>query len=236
MSFLGCGPSNAEKNLQSSSSNFATQLQSNYSQLFGQQQGVMSAINKSISPTLAAGPSQNGFSPQENANLTTQAINSSGAASRAAQQSIANYGAGQGSGGSSGLTSGITKQLQASAASQAAGNLTNQTTQIGLANEAQGNANYRTALGASEALAQGYSPNASASGAIGENQASFQQADTIQQQQQQEAQAIAGAVGSIGMAAFTGGASLAASPAGASQPGAFASGFAGSLFGGGSNG
>lgn len=236
MSFLGCGPSKAEKQLQASSHDFANLLQSNYTKLFGQQQGVMSAINKSISPTLAAGPSQNGFSPQENANLTTQAINSSAAAARATQQATANFGAGQGAGGSSGLTSGITRQLQESAASQAEGNLVNQTTQIGLANEAQGNANYRTALGASEALAQGYSPNQAQGGAISENSASFDQAKTIQEQQQQEAQAIAGTAMALGTAGVAGGASLAASPAGASQPGAFMSGFAGSLFGGGSNG
>ena len=180
-------------------------LQGNYGTLFGNQLGVLNSINKSLSPVLAAGPEQQGFSGPELAARNTAAINNAGAASRNAQQSVANFGAGQGGGSSSGLISGVQKQLQGAVASQSAGQLASAQNQITNENYAQGNQNYWRAQAGMDQLAAGYSPNAAQSGAISENQNSFGEAKTIQDQKLQEAQAIAGGItslagGALGMA------------------------------------
>jgi hypothetical protein len=192
-----CGPTNQEKQLQGQSQSFATMLQGNYGTLFGQQQGVLNSINRSLSPILAAGPSQRGFSAEENAALNTQAINSAGAASRNAQQATANFGAGQGGGSGTGLISGVQKQLQSAVASQSANQLASAQDQITQADYTQGNQNYWRAQGGLNTLAEGYSPNSAQGGAINSNQNSFGEAKTIQDQKLQEAQAIAGGVTSL---------------------------------------
>jgi hypothetical protein len=223
-----CGPSSQEKLLSGQSANFASILQGNYGTLFGNQSAVLAAINKSLSPILAAGPSQQGFSAGERAALNTQAINSAGAASRNAQQAAANFGAGQGGGGTSGLQSGIQKQIQGSIASASAGQLATAQNQITQADYNQGTQNYWRAAGGMQSLAEGYSPNAAQGGAISENQAAFGQAQTITEQQNQKEQAIAGGIVGLATSALTFGAGglagMGASAAGASQPGAFLSG------------
>jgi hypothetical protein len=187
-----CGPSSQETALQSSSQTFASALQSNYGTMFGQQQAVLKAINGSLAPTLAAGPSQNGFSGAEKSALETKAINAAGGANTAAQQAARTYGAGQGGGAGSGLTSGITQQIQSQIGSSAANALAGQEGNIELADEQQGNANYNTALGGMQQLSQGYNPSGSMSGAIGENQNSFGQASQITTENNQMGQDIAG--------------------------------------------
>jgi hypothetical protein len=189
-----CGPSSSEKSLQASSQNFAGTLQSNYSTLFGDQMDVLGKIKSSLNPTLAAGPSQNGFSGAERSALETKAINAAGGANTAAQQAARTYGAGQGGGAGSGLTSGITKQIQSQIGSGAANALAGQEGNIALEDAQQGNRNYNTALGGMEALSQGYNPNGAQSGAIGENQNAFGQASQITQENNQMGQDIAGGI------------------------------------------
>jgi hypothetical protein len=223
-----CGPSSSEKSLAASSANFASMLQGHYATLFGEQQDVLNAIKRSLSPTLAAGPSQQGFSAEERAAINTQAINAAGAANRAAQQAARTYGAGQGGGGTSGLTSGVTKQIEAAVGGQVASQLAATQSQITQADYAAGRENYWRAQGGMQALAAGYSPTAAQSGAISEGSQAFGEASQITQEQNQKEQAIAGGITSLAMGALTFGAGgltgLAASPAGASQPGAFFSG------------
>jgi hypothetical protein len=192
-----CGPTSSEYSLERQAQNFSSVLQNNYNTLFGQQQGVLSAINRSLSPTLAAGPDQKGFSADELAARNTQAINAAGAANTAAQQAARTYGAGQGGGGTSGVTSGITKQIQSSIGTQVANNLGNAQGQIVNEDYAVGRDNYNRAVGGAMQLAGEYSPNAAQSGTISSNQSAFGEASQIQQQQQQEDQAIAGGITSL---------------------------------------
>jgi hypothetical protein len=197
-----CGPSSSEQSLQSSSAGFSTQLMNNYAKMFSQQQGVLAGLNRSISPIVAAGPSQRGFSSAQTSAMQTAAINNAGAANRNAQQAARTFGAGQGGGGTSGLTSGITKQIEGAIASQQAGNLGTAENNIEQADWATGNQNYFRALGAQEGVAQMYNPSNSASSAISENNASFGQASKITQENNAMGQDIAGfltaAAGSAG--------------------------------------
>lgn len=198
-----CGPSSQEISLQRDSANFSSMLQQNYGTLFGKQLDVLNSINKSLSPVLSAGPNQRGFSSAERAALDTAAINNAGAANRAAQQAARTYGAGQGGGATSGVTSGIDKQIQSAIASQSAEALGSQENKIEQADFATGRENYWRAQGGMDQLAAGYSPNAAASGAINENQASFGQADTIHQQDMEASQMIAGGLTSLAGSALT---------------------------------
>ena len=200
-----CGPSSAEKSVQAQSQSFSNLLQAHYGTLFGQQQGVLNAINRSISPILAAGPNQRGFSAEESAALNTQAINSAGAANRNARQAAANFAAGEGGGGTSGLTSGIQRQINASIASGSANELANAQNQITQADFNQGNANFWRAQGGANALAAGYNPNSAASDTIGEQGQAFSQAHTINQENNQKWQTIAGAVTGLAGGFLTGG-------------------------------
>lgn len=189
-----CGPSAAEKSLQNQLSTFSSLLMQNYSTVFGKQQDVLDAINRSLSPILRAGPSQRGMSGEEVAARQAQLIASTGAASKMAQQAARTFGAGQGGGGTSGVTSGITKQIESAIASQQAGNLGAGLSNLEAANWDIGRENYWRAAGGSQALAAGYNPSAEMSGAIGANQGAFQEAKTIHEQEQEASQMIAGGI------------------------------------------
>jgi len=206
-----CGPTEQEKSLQQSSENFSSLLTSNYNTLFAKQQATLNAIGQSLSPILAAGPNQKGFSADELAARNTQAINAAGAASKSAEQAARTFGAGQGGGGTSGVTSGITKQIESSIGTQVAENLGNTQGNIVGEDYATGRRNYEMALGGEQALAGAESPNAAQGGAISSNQASFGQAKDIQQQQMQEDQMIAGGITSLATNVVAPGASAAIS-------------------------
>jgi hypothetical protein len=187
-----CGPSALEKGEQGNISLFENMLRSNYGELFSEQQGVLNALNQSLSPTVAKGPSQQGFAAPELAALQTQAINNAGAANTAAQQAARTYGAGQGGGGTSGLTSGITKQIQSAIASQEAGTLGTNLNQINMADWQQGNANYNRAIGAMSNLGSMYNPSGAMSGTLQANQAAFGQANQMNQESNAMGRDIAG--------------------------------------------
>lgn len=199
-----CGPTSEEKSLQQSSQNFSSMLQQNYGTLFNKQLDVLNAIGRSLNPILAAGPNQRGMNADELSARNTQAINAAGAASRSAQQAARTFGAGEGGGATSGITSGITKQIESSIGTQVATNLGNVQGDIVAQDYAKGSENYWRAQGGMQTLAAGYSPNAAQSGAISSNESSFGEAKTIQQQQQQKAQMIAGGITSLA-GAVTGG-------------------------------
>lgn len=222
-----CGPSGNEKSLEGQQAQFSQTLQNSYQNLFGEQQGVLQNLNNIYSPIAEAGPSQQGFSPQQLAAENTQAIDTTGQNYASAARAINGQLAGRG--GDSGLESGVDAQLKGNLASTAAGTLSNEQLGITNANYAQGNKNWQDATAGLQALGTQYSPNAAATAGIGANTSAFSESNQIAQQEAQEQQAIGSAIG-VGAEALTGGISggltaLNASPAGASQPGAFTQGF-----------
>lgn len=194
-----CGPSAQEKMIAGQQESLATSLSADFNQRFQNQSDLLSTLNTSLSPIVAAGPEQQGFSAQELAARNTQAINSVGAASRNAQQAAATAGAGQGGGGTSGLESGIQKQINAGIASSGANALANEQNQITSENYATGRSNYKTALTGADALAGKYDPTSFSSGAETGLGSAFKEADTIQQEKGSQIASIIGAVtGGIG--------------------------------------
>lgn len=202
-----CGPSSAEESLQSQLASFSSLLQQNYSTLFGKQQGVLDAINRSLSPILRSGPSQRGMSAEERAARQSQLIAASGAANRMAQQAARTFGAGEGGGGTSGVTSGITKQIESAIASEQAGNLGAGQAALEAQDWGIGRENFWRAQGGSQALAAGYSPNEAMQGGISANQGAFSEAKTIHEQSMEASQMIAGGVTALagGAASFLSG-------------------------------
>lgn len=208
-----CGPSGAEEAAQAQSADLTSVLQQNYGTLFQHQLDTLNSIGNALNPIVAAGPSQNGMSGAELATLNTQAINAAGGAAKSAEQAARTFGAGEGGGGTSGLTSGIEKQIESSVASGAANQLATQQGNIQLANEQQGQQNYWRALGGQQALAQAYNATPTAGAAIQAGGQSFGEAQTINQQQNQAMQDVAGfataalgaASGGIGNLDMTGG-------------------------------
>lgn len=197
-----CGPTADEKSLQASESNLATTLQSNFNTQFANQSDVLSQLNNTLKPTIAAGPSQTGWSAPEAAAVNTNILDTTAANYKNAARGVNAQLAGRGAGGvagvpgsvgsGSGLASGVDQQIRATIASQGAQQLSTEQNQALQANYAQGNANYQKAVGGANALAGLYNPAGYASEASSANGSAFGQANTIQQQQNQLAKDIAG--------------------------------------------
>jgi hypothetical protein len=203
-----CGPTASEKNLESQQAGFSQLLQQDYAAKYDNQQGYLTELNNTLTPTLEAGPNQQGFSAPELAALNTQAINSTGAnyanAARALNGQLAGRG-GYNNGSPGGLTSGVDAQLKNQLASAAAGTLSNEQLGITQANYGQGNKNYQNSVAGVNALAGLSNPAPYASEGNQANQSAFGEADTIQQQQAQEAAEIAGAITGGATSFLTGG-------------------------------
>jgi hypothetical protein len=195
---LCCGPSGSEENIANQQAGLGSALTGYLNSSFANQQDVLSNLNSQLNPILAQGPSQAGFSPTETAQLNTQNINSNAAAASNAERSVDSKLAGQG-GGQNGVSSGIKNQIDASLASTAAGNTAAGQTQIGLASEAQGNANWKTAAAGLNALGQQYGSSAQTFGGQADTAEAnaFGSANQIQTQKNQEQADIAGAVTSL---------------------------------------
>jgi hypothetical protein len=197
-----CGPSQSEYGLQEQETGFMNQYQSNYQQRYAGQTGILNNLNNIFSSTIAKGPGQTGFAPAQLAGLNTQAINSTGAANANAQQALGNSIAGQ---GNSTVQSGVQQALKAGLASQSAGQLASTQQGITQANYAQGTANYNQALAGEGQVAQMENPTAYAGLTQTAQGQAFGQANTINQQNQQMDQEIAGGLTSLGGMALSGG-------------------------------
>ena len=187
-----CGPSSAQKGLEASQASFFSQLQSSYSQNFGDQQGILSSLTNALSPILQGGPNQMGFSAAENAALTGGAINSAAAANRNAQVIAASS-----AGGNTGVTTGGQKQLQAQIASGVSQNLSSNENQINLANAATGRSNFYNAEAGLAGVAGMENPIGYAGQANNAGGQAFNEATQIQNMKNQEQADIGGAVAGL---------------------------------------
>jgi hypothetical protein len=179
-------------------------MSANAQQRFAQQSTLLNNINASLSPIVAAGPEQQGFSAEELAARNTAAINNAGAANRNAQQAAGNAIAGQGAGGGSGLESGIQQAIKSGISSTEAGNLANQQNEIINQNYDVGRSNYKTALAGEQALSGDYNPEAFTQEAQNGLNTSFSEANTINTQNQALGKDILSA-GSMALGAVSGG-------------------------------
>lgn len=192
-----CGPSGAETDQAAANTSLSSELSAAFNQSFANQNSILSSLTKSLSPTVAQGPNQQGFNAPELANLNTTAINNSAAAASNARRAAGNFTAGQGGGGTSGLQSGITQQIDASIDSNATNALANTQNAITAANYNQGRQNYDTALGGLQGVANTYNPTSFGSTATQAGSQAFQEQDTLNNERNAEVSQIAGGLAGV---------------------------------------
>src|SRR5260370_30875175 len=155
-----------------------------------------------LTPIAQAGPDQQGYGPRELAALNTATGEGIGADYAKASQALNTTLAARG-GGNEFLPTGARAALKGSLASAAANELSRANIGITEANYAQGRQNWGQATAGLNALAQEYSPNASASGAQGGFSSAFGMYDKIQQEKNQKEASIAGGIASLATGALT---------------------------------
>lgn len=191
------GPTAAQNQLQEE--DFATlqQYDQEQQQQYGNQTALYNQVNSVLSPILAKGPSQQGFSEGELNTLNSQAVegtaeNYAGAA-RAVNESLAAEG-----GGNEDITTGGQAELKASVAEGAAQSESQQETGIQEADYQQGNANFQNAEQGEMAVASGENPLGYAGAVTNSENAAGNEANAIASEDNQWISAALGAAGSIG--------------------------------------
>jgi hypothetical protein len=177
-------------------------LQNNFAVNFSAQQAVLNNINNSIKSIIAAGPSQYGFSAQQDAALRTQASEGTAAAYRSARQATGEQLAAIG-GGNTFLPSGTSAVLNATVANKAAAQESSQQLGITEAGWQQGNQNYLNAVGAGENTAKILDPSAYSSQALSGANDSFN-AETTIANEPTTAGVVGGILGSVAGAGLSG--------------------------------
>lgn len=203
------GASSSENAIASQQQKFFGSLQQSYQTAFAGQQNILNSLNQAMSPILAAGIGQYGFTPQEDAALRTQASAGTATqyanAAKATGEQLASVG-----GGNTFLPSGVQSKLQSQTALQAAQQESAQQLGITQAGYEQGRQNFLSAAGAMQQDASMLNPQGYANSATGAGSAAFgSQAQIWQQNQESSPWNIVGGVlgGAMqaGLGAFTGG-------------------------------
>ena len=139
-----CGTKGAETAAANQQSAFTNQMVSQASSVFGTDSSVFNNILSAYSKTLAAGPSQQGFSQAEQNSLNSAAITNNANQFRnvagAAKAGQAGYG-----GGNAVSVSGIPTKQNIQIGEASAANTANQLNEIQQANWSQGNTNFNNA-------------------------------------------------------------------------------------------
>ncbi len=175
------GASSSENAINQQQQQFQSTLQTDYGQQFANQSNILSSLNNSLTPTVAAGPNQFGYSTAQTNALNSTAIQGAANANKQAQQQVQNQQAIAG-GGNQYLPSGVNAQVNASVASNSANNLSNNLLNIQNAGYQQGNQNYNNAVAGMGGVAQQYNPTGFAGQTTGAGSAALSGASTINQQ------------------------------------------------------
>jgi len=149
--FKNCGPSSAQTSALAEDTALGNQLRSAYTEDFGETQTLFDELHSNLSTIVAAGPSQQGESPDELAAENSQAINGAAASNKATQAAIGEK-EGAVDTANPGVESGVTTAVRAKAASDVETNLSNQELGITEKNYQIGRQNYENAVSAEEGL------------------------------------------------------------------------------------
>ena len=203
------GASAGQDALATSQTNFYNTLSSDYNTQFANQSSILSSLNNSLSPIVAAGPNQFGFSGGEVANLNSQAIQGTGQQYANASKTLGAQQAAQG-GGNSYLPTGAQGAHQAGLASASASQASNELLGIQQAGYQQGYNQYQSAIGQLGSVASQYNPTGYAGQATSAGSAAASEQNLITQENNAASPwnlvggILGGAVGA-GLDAFTGG-------------------------------
>lgn len=196
-----CGATPGMQNIANQQSAFSQQLVQQATSVFGSSSKVFNDLVNSLSPTLAAGPNQEGFSPAEKANLNSQAITQTGQAYKNAKAAVGNSESAQG-GGNTGLISGARIGTDMGLAESAANQTSSELSGITQADYAAGRENYKTAVAGMERAPGVFGAATSAANAATNSQEGVANTENqISQQNQSWIQSVTGALGGIAGAA-----------------------------------
>jgi len=194
---LGCGASSQQESLEASQAAYYQTLQQNAQQEFGQASSVFNDIYQAMSPIVAAGPNQLGYSAGELATLDNAALTGTSQAYTGAAQSVRQQEAA--AGGSNFVPSGATLQINSQLAGQAAAQEGSELNQIQQADYQQGSQNYWQASGDLASATGAYNPATSAAGEANTGGAdAANTANQIAQENNSWMQAVSGAIGGAG--------------------------------------
>ncbi len=203
---LCCGASQQEKDAQAAQASFFTQMTDQSKQIFGQSSQVFQSLQNTFAPTVAAGPSQKGFSAAEEANLKSQAITQGGIAARNASQATKEAIAAQGGGNNPALQSGVNTGIELSVNNAAANNTATNLSNINEANYETGRKNYDTAVAGLSGSTNVFNPaTAAGNAATNAGSASASTAADISRQNSSWVQAVTGALGGVAGTVASGG-------------------------------
>ncbi|MGA9668402.1 MAG: hypothetical protein WBQ94_04295 [Terracidiphilus sp.] len=196
-----CGASNTQTQLQDAQMQAYQQAQQMSAEQYANQQAIYGPMAKQFQSIFDLGPSHKGFSDEETNTLNAQAVQGTaanyGAAAKAVGESLAAEG-----GGNADITVGGQQQMKAEVAQSAAGQESQQETQIQEANYNQG---YQQWLGAGtglESIAAGQNPLGYMNAATSAGSAAGTTANQIAQEDNSWINAAIGAAGSLGSAAI----------------------------------
>jgi hypothetical protein len=173
---LLCGPSAQQTQLASQQASFMTQLQTQASQAFGTASAVLNSLVSTFTPTIQAGPNQQGMSPAELAARNAAVIQNAGIAAKNAKAAVGNEEAAVG-GGNVSLPSGAKIGADLSVAENAANQTSTGLNQVEQENYTLGRENYDNAVKGLEGSTSVLNPvtsadnAASTSGTVASNQA-----------------------------------------------------------------
>jgi hypothetical protein len=192
-----CGSaSTAQNNISAEQQQQYTQLMSEYSQVYGEDQGILTNLTQNLTPIINAGPSQAGYSNNELSSLNSTATEGTAQGFSQAQQALQENEAA--SGGSSYIPSGGTAQLAGELDATGANSLATQKSAILSGDYAQGNQDYENAVSAEEGVAGMLNPTAYAGATTNSGSAAASEANTITQQNNSIWSTVLGGIAGIG--------------------------------------
>jgi len=199
-----CGASSQQNQIEAQQQAYYQTLTQQAQQEFGQASKVFDDLYAAMSPIVAAGINQQGFSTGELQNLNSIAETSSGEAYSAAAQNVREQEAA--AGGSNFVPSGANEQINAEVAARGAGQTAGELNQIEQANYATGRSNYLAAAGDLSAATGTYSTSiGAANAATAGGNAAANTANQIAQENNSWVGAVTGALGGIAGSVVSGG-------------------------------
>lgn len=173
------GATQQQNDLADSQTKFYNTLSTDYGTQFANQSAILSSLQKSLQPTVDAGPSQYGYSTGQTNNLNSTAIQGTAQQYQNAQKALQNQQAARG-GGNLMLPSGVDAQNNASLAASGANQTSSELLGIQNAGYAQGNQNYTNAINQLGGVAGQYNPNGYAGSATSAGNSAGDTLNTIQ--------------------------------------------------------
>jgi len=195
-----CGASQSQKDVEAAQQQFMNEAMKQQETSWGQDQEILNQMRAVYQPIFAKGPSQEGFSPQQKAQLNTQVTEGTAQSYAQAAQALNQSLAAQG-GGNVFIPSGATASIRAGLASSAAGKEASQRLGIAGASWEQGYKNWLQAAAGMGDMGRMVDPvnfsgaATKASGAAGET------ANQIAEQNNSWVNAAIGAAGRVAGAA-----------------------------------